>query len=805
MSIKYLGDNQLNQIQNDPNDTPWAKLIAQSEMLERNKMRQPQGQFPQGTVASAIQQQLLNNQMQQANQVQGLDAEKARILAQLIGSGQLQGMADGGLPASLSTTRLTSSAQRYVPGAKQAIQEYLSKENAPDVAYEDVMRALSGRGMADGGLTPSMSNPQLAPMLGASPIKPQVAQTQLAPTKEAIDQQPHHDIFQRLLDNSIIGVAQGKGSLNDTLQLYADMWTGKALKGLADGGEVRRFTEGGSLFEQLQRLKTQMAGAGQGWTPEAVAGYKSAYSPELVADMRRRGLNPSGQPLGMSDIMNRPPVNIQSAPQTTAPQSAFRAEAPRLHIGSGLPPDLIAEMHAEMRPELVGPRKGAANRGYQPMSKAAADYTAEEAAQAAKFAEAKRAAEKFSGPMKPGALSANVADMQAATQFANQMIDRPESEYQHPELKSKLQGMFGGAEDAAPREWVGKALHMFSGDKGWHAPMQLQDERTAAPGTNPTTAPTTQTQAVTKQAATRDNAKQIAQVHGYEKQDSALLNKAQQLGALAQTEAAVTQTAGDNIVDMLHKRLKDADVDYMELAKRISENEKDLAQERKDGTLTAVLTGVGAALSRAGTLEQKGDRVFTPGIGQILGAGILGGIESSEATDKKYRTGIEKNLEALNALQGLKRATANDLMDAYTAEKQNAVMTQHYKSIEDIAQQKLPAEIAELQSRATYHNAQAGAADRRGTETTDGGKPLTQAQKLTASRAAFAQAQKMMANDSNFLLKPPDEQFAVLNELAQTLLTTQIGNATGNTINVAQPTTAANPPGFNLLSSRPAK
>ena len=78
MSIKYLGDNQLNQIQNDPNDTPWAKLIAQSEMLERNKMRQPQGQFPQGTVASAIQQQLLNNQMQQANQVQGLDAEIGR-------------------------------------------------------------------------------------------------------------------------------------------------------------------------------------------------------------------------------------------------------------------------------------------------------------------------------------------------------------------------------------------------------------------------------------------------------------------------------------------------------------------------------------------------------------------------------------------------------------------------------------------------------------------------------------------------------------------------------------------------------
>ena len=59
MSIRYMGDNQLIQVQNDPNNTPWAKLAAQAEMLERNTMRQPQGQMPQGTVADSIQQKML--------------------------------------------------------------------------------------------------------------------------------------------------------------------------------------------------------------------------------------------------------------------------------------------------------------------------------------------------------------------------------------------------------------------------------------------------------------------------------------------------------------------------------------------------------------------------------------------------------------------------------------------------------------------------------------------------------------------------------------------------------------------------
>ena len=67
MSIKYLGDNQLNQIQQSQNDSPWAKLVAQAEMLNRDKLRQPQGEAPKGTVAGDIQQQILNTQMDAYN------------------------------------------------------------------------------------------------------------------------------------------------------------------------------------------------------------------------------------------------------------------------------------------------------------------------------------------------------------------------------------------------------------------------------------------------------------------------------------------------------------------------------------------------------------------------------------------------------------------------------------------------------------------------------------------------------------------------------------------------------------------
>ena len=703
MSIKYLGDNQLNQIQNNPNDTPWAKLIAQSEMLERNKMRQPQGQYPQGTVAGNIQQQLLNDQAQQFNQVQGLDADKARILAQLIGSGQLPGMAVGG----------------------QA----------------------------------SLTNPQQAPMLGASAIKPQVPQTQLAPTKEAADQQPKHDIFQRLLDQSIVGAVQGKANIGDTLQLYADMFTGKALKGLAEGGDVRGFSgqTDGSFIEQLQRIKSQLAQGKTGWTPEAIANYKSAYNPSMAENMSRRGLTPTqgmpsyedimkaqarlraqtGLDLGVpaEDVIRVPPYQERiTIPEAAAPQG-LQTSANR---GFGAAPQSgpMPEYIPAERPTIAGalpkehkvfegtsfehprgtPRADAAfaqaeyadrvaNRGYQPMSKEAADFTASEAAQMERFANAAKGNQMVSGPMRPGALSPNAVDSRSIQQFAHEMVDRPEAEYSHPELRSKLQSAFGLPEGAGLTSLGSKILpnaNDINEFKSYISNLLPNANRSAIAGAvegspaqvqqpSPTSAPNTtaQTKPEIKQSVTKDNASQIAAVHGYTKQVSPLLDKAAQAAALDQTEQAITQTGGDDMAELLHKRLKDADVDYMELAKRISENEKDLAQERKDGTLTAMLAGVGAALSRAGTLEQKGDRVFTPGIGQILGSGILGGVEQSEASEKKYRLGVEKNLDALAALQGLKRATSNDLMDAYAAERQSKVNEAHFKANEQAERDKL--------------------------------------------------------------------------------------------------------------------
>ena len=174
-----MGDNQLNQVQNDPNNTPWAKLAAQAEMLERNTMRQPQGQMPQGTVADSIQQKMLDAQRAAYDRQQNADAQKAQLLAQLIGSGQLPGYAI--------------------------------------------------RGMGIGGAADIGTAPQGTPVVDPyGAIKPPVTATTVQPqqSKLAIDDPnkkvKQHDIFQRLLDNSIIGAIQGKGSFGDSLQMYAD-------------------------------------------------------------------------------------------------------------------------------------------------------------------------------------------------------------------------------------------------------------------------------------------------------------------------------------------------------------------------------------------------------------------------------------------------------------------------------------------------------------------------------------------------------------------------------------------------------
>ena len=850
MSIKFLGDNQLNQIQNSPNDSPWAKLIAQAEMLDRNKLRQPQGQAPQGTVASNIQQQLLNDQMQAYDKSQNADAAKAQLLAQLMGSGHIQGMAVGG---SAVIPPLSMSKSRYLSGAKQAVQDYLASEHAPSDAYSEILSSLGGRGMADGGSAIASPLNTPAPMMGPSPINPaKPEQTQTVPLGNStlsVDdpnkKAKQHDIFQRLIDNSIIGAIQGKGSFGESLQLYSDMFTGKALQGLAEGGEVRRFTEGGSLFEQLQRIKAMMGDAQhakQGWTPEAIENYKSAYAPNMQENMSRRNLVPSGQStpsfediaqaqarlraqtgldITNPDTIRMPPYSERVTIPEAAPSQGMQTSGNR---GFGAAPQggPAPEYIPAGRPDIAGllPKEGkvyegasfehptstpradaayaqadyaerAANRGYQPMTKAAADYTAEEAAQAARFAEAKRAAEKFSGPMKPGALSTNVADMQAAEQFANQMINRPESEYQHPELKSKLQGMFGGAEDAAPREWVGKALHMFSGDKGWHAPMQLPDERTATPGANPTI--TEQSKAPVKPPITKDNVVAVAKAHNYDKQQSQVLDAIQKEAALNQTQQAISKTAGEDSTESMYRQLKDADLDYAELAKRISENEKDLARERKDGTLTSIISGIGAALTEAGNYKQVGDRVFRPSAAGVIGAGVLGGLGTSEALEKEYRTGISKNLDALATLQSLKRQSRNDVMDAINAENQNKMMAQHYGVLEDIAKQKLPGEMALTNAQTGMYTAHAGAYNRAGAGASDSaGKPLTQAQRAGIYNAASDDVMKMLTKDNDYLLMSPADQAALVKTKTEEEYLKRLAKA-GSIGSVSQPEPSAVP------------
>ena len=792
MSIKYLGDNQLNQIQNDPNDTPWAKLIAQSEMLERNKMRQPQGQFPQGTVASAIQQQLLNNQMQQANQVQGLDAEKARILAQLIGSGQLQGMADGGLPASLSTTRLTSSAQRYVPGAKQAIQEYLSKENAPDVAYEDVMRALSGRGMADGGLTPSMSNPQLAPMLGASPIKPQVAQTQLAPTKEAIDQQPHHDIFQRLLDNSIIGVAQGKGSLNDTLQLYADMWTGKALKGLADGGEIRGFELGGSLnsrppytgesmYDQMSRIKDII---------------DRQRSEAARAEYRARPKSPTGE---STMFQNAGQFRDQMLEAAKARENA------NLGKTSGMTAPATPSSKVDFSTDRMGPPKGAAMSSPEAQAYLRDPSFIGDATKTTDFVGPQAGGEPPIA-VKAGSSMLPMAGRALGILSLPTMIDEATGAAPDDKSAQEIKAAWekGGVpevfnyENAKAAANLGKAKDWMSENIGhplerfWYGPKGDYDAMAGAPegrsivekpqSPAPSAAPVTN-QATTsvKPPITKDNVTEVAKAHGYAKTQSQVLDAAQKVAALNQTEQALGQTKGEDSTESIYRQFaKDADMDYAELAKRISENEKDLARERKDGTLTAILSGVGAALTRAGTYDQKGDRVFAPGIGQILGTGILGGLEASEAGEKKYQTGIEKNLDALAQLKGLKRMAKNDMMDAMNAERQIKATEANTAATIDYRNRELNMHApyyAALTKQALSH---AGSYERAGTNT-GASKQLTANQLAGIRNAAYDDAVKQLQQENAFIMLSPEEQQTKITELTNILVGQRTGGANAAT------------------------
>lgn len=562
MSIKFLGDNQLNQIQNSPNDSPWAKLIAQAEMLDRNKLRQPQGQVPQGTVASNIQQQLLNDQMQVYDKSRNADAAKAQLLAQLMGSGHIQGMAVGG----------------------SAIASPL---NTP------------------------------APMMGPSPINPtKPEQTQTVPLGNStlsVDdpnkKAKQHDIFQRLIDNSIIGAIQGKGSFGESLQLYSDMFSGKALQGLAEGGEIRGYEIGGMLngrnYVGSQRKAPSFLDA-IGGNLEPMFPMPASYT---VPDQSQTASN---------DYSALEALRRKQRGESPTPPPELTIGAPFASLGNAL-------------------QERASN------------------------------------------FKRNISDM---------LPDMP------------------------------SMPNLGSDNKGWHAPMQLPDERTATPGANPTI--TEQSKAPVKPPITKDNVVAVAKAHNYDKQQSQVLDAIQKEAALNQTQQAISKTAGEDSTESMYRQLKDADLDYAELAKRISENEKDLARERKDGTLTSIISGIGAALTEAGNYKQVGDRVFRPSAAGVIGAGVLGGLGTSEALEKEYRTGISKNLDALATLQSLKRQSRNDVMDAINAENQNKMMAQHYGALEDIAKQKLPGEMALTKAQADMYTQHAGVYGRAGAGATSG-------------------------------------------------------------------------------------
>jgi hypothetical protein len=183
-----------------------------------------------------------------------------------------------------------------------------------------------------------------------------------------------------------------------------------------------------------------------------------------------------------------------------------------------------------------------------------------------------------------------------------------------------------------------------------------------------------------KHESTTANTAAINQAHGQGQTQatSPVTQAVQQAATVAQADQAANKSSDTgmgqgSILDSLYSKLKDTDVDYSDLAKRISENEYDLARERKDGTFNAILGGVGAALSKAGTYESHGDRVFRPGYGAIAGAGITGGLKMANESDAAIAKKSQDNTMSMLALKKLKGDSLNNVLDAISAQKQNEV------------------------------------------------------------------------------------------------------------------------------------
>lgn len=881
MSIKYLQDQQLNQVQRSPNDSPWAKLVAQSELLERSRMRQPQGQAPQGTVAGDIQQQLMATQQQESER-QNAELQKAQLLASLINSGHF---AAGGLTQPVGT------------GAYRGI------------------------------LTSNPSTPQ------ATYIPPD--------SLDSAAQQKKHGMIQSLLDNSAIGMMQGKANIGDALQSYADLFSGKAFsRGFAEGGDIRGYAAGGeTLAEQLQKIAPYISNTETGWTPEAIAKYESAY-PQLkqfkdAAERRQAGQMLLEQiktapkqlpyPESRPSLLQRLTQTLGQVPeamaqQNLAPEEAARAARaaqyqdvvnnwPQMEANkanaealSGARSNLAGtlfnvagqkEQAANAAKEaLSGPRSNLmgtllniaekkeqlANQPKPSMTEsmsaaaqnpphidtlasrmAAADkanaiklgdaWTGEGGDAADLFARAKqglgslgetvanvaRPVGKVLGAVSPigdvymaGEAVGGAPNLLAQAIAGSKPSAVPQGEL--PQLATDLMGTPKIAEMAS--SYYDKFKN--KGNQPQETPAAPQGVQQNAPvGTSPLSgyAPLSQfskevastpqekvirpTPGEMKNRATSQNTAVINQVHGQStaQSDTPVAQAAAQHAAILQANQAVKGSSDEegqgSVLDSLYNKLKDSAVDYSELAKRISENEYDLARERKDGTFNAILGGIGAALSRAGTYEGVGDRVFKPGIGAIAGAGILGGLKLSEAAEDKYAQGHKENTNALLALQKLKGDSLNNVLDAISAQKQIDVAAQGArntaayqagqladKAAERAQEQPLKAaQIEELLARAAQYrtNAQQATKDLSESEKSRRNTLLNQFEALLRARATAA---------SNIQTTP--EMLADYDKRLR-VLDSALSDITGVNVGAAPTTSAPSSSRINVISREQIK
>ena len=659
MSIKYLQDQQLNQVQQSPNNSPWAKLVAQSEMLERNKMRQPQGQAPQGTVAGNIQQQLIDAQMKQESESQNADLYKSQMLAQLIGSGQI--------PANFA-------AQGYASGGLTQ----------------------PGTGTYAGIMVPSQQPATSARMPNYMPPNSQ----------DPNAQEKKHGLLQSMIDNSIFKAPTTENFMSN----LGDMASGKFLsRGFAEGGDIRGFAAGG---ESMAEFKNRMYGADPSVVNPArsnlmgtllnVAEQKEALANQPITEKLREAgkagynkktiLDTMANKMSATDRINaanKPDIPVEPA----APDAWSGAEA-----GKGLGEELkgVGQGIAGLFKGPVGVA-GKALRAVAPIGDLMAvnDVTGSPLPMLA----------KATGVDVPSSIGGVPVSQGSPSQLAMDLMGSP---------TARLNEVGSGISDAA----------QYVGDKATSAYDQFKNRLDSAQGTGTPYTPPAETspnvapwlnEAVNKQQTPApDKAKFASSANKSEKaaenvqvrdkifnqgpttnttEGHPVGDAVTRLSALAQTDQAMNKTSDTgmgegSILDSLYSKLKDSDVDYSDLAKRISQNEYDLARERKDGTLNAILGGVGAALSKAGSYEGVGDRVFKPGLGAIAGAGIMGGLKMSAASDEAIDKKSQDNMVAALALKKLKRESMNDVLDAISAQRQvdatlrsQGITAQHYADV----------------------------------------------------------------------------------------------------------------------------